>query len=318
MHVNINDISVLLDVLRSSGSRGIEQTQIMSIIQEKYSYVEWQYDPATVIDTASRLTLIKTDGGVVKLTDDGGVVASMGGHSIDLTSSQIEYIVEHCVFNNPNFSGFTDFLALFVFNGGHKTLVYNTAEYPVPNVETDLFVQLGILSKDHTVLRLNPKYVMHVDHAHNQILSRERLEEILADQNAVGNLGELLSLNYEKNRLSCLGLHAESKSVMRISLTDVSAGYDIKSFAGSSITLKHDLFVEVKARKRNLPSFIMSANEVRVAKMLGSKYVIHFWAGLAHHEPATPTRIIRDPVQTLSIEECPCCLSYLVTVAREA
>lgn len=318
MHVNINDVSVLLGVLGSSGGRGIEKTQIMNIIQEKYSYVEWQYDPATVIDIAGRLTLIKIDGGLVKLTGDGDVVASMGGHGIDLTGRQIEYIVEHCVFNNPNFSGFTDFLALFVFNSSHKTLVYNTAEYPVPNIETDLFVQLGILSKDRTVLRLNPKYVMHVDHAHNQILSRERLEEILADQNAVGNLGEVLSLNYEKNRLSCLGLDAESKSVMRISLTDVAAGYDIKSFAGSSLALKHDLFVEVKARKRNLPSFIMSANEVRVAKRLGSKYVIHFWAGLAHHEPATPTRIIRDPVQALSIEECPCCLSYLVTVAREA
>lgn len=313
---NVNDMSVLMSALKSSGDHGLEQTQLMSIIEEKYNYIEWRYDPVTVLDVANKLALIEINDGVVKLTNNGHVVASMGGHNIDFTDDQIGYIAEHCVFNNPNFSDLMDFLSLFVFNSHRKTLVYNTADYPSPDVETDLFVQLGILSKDHYIFTLDPKYVMHVTHSHNNVFGSDHLEEVLADQKAVGDMGEVLSLNYEKNRLASLGLTAESESVVRISLTDVAAGYDIKSFAGMSPALRHDLFVEVKARKRNLPSFIMSANEIRVAKRLGCRYVIHFWAGLAHHKPEVPTMIIRDPVQALSIEECPSCISYLITVSK--
>lgn len=316
MIVNINDISVLLDSLRSPGGHGIERTKIMSIIQEKYVYIEWQYNPRIVLDVAGELGLIRIDNDVVRLTHDGQVVASMCGPDIDLTSRQIEYIAEHCIFNNPNFYNLVEFLKLFVFDNSRKSLVYNTAEYPISNIQTDLFIQLGILSKDHSLFILNPKYILHVDHPFNSVFGKEHLEEILAEQSAVGDLGESLSLKYETTRLSKLGLASESNSVVQISLTDVAAGYDIKSFEGRSITLKHDLFVEVKARKRHLHSFIMSANEIRVAKELGSKYVIHFWAGLAHHMPTTPTMIIRDPIQTLSIKECPSCLSYLITVAR--
>ena len=317
MTMNINDVSVLLNTLRSAERHGIEQTLIMGMIQEKYVYIEWKYDPAVVLDTATMLNLVKIDNGLVRLTDDGNTVASMGGHNIDLTGDQISYIAEHCVFDNPNFLNFVDFLGLFVFDSNRKTLVYNTTEYPVPDIQTDLFVQLGILSKDHSVFILDPEYVLHVDHSFNRVFDREHLDSILAEQNAVGDLGETLSLNYEKTRLSGLGLDAESNSVVRISLTDVAAGYDIKSFEGSSFGLKHDMFVEVKARKKYLRSFIMSTNEIRVAKRLGSKYVIHFWAGLAHHEPSAPTMIIRDPVQALSIKECPCCLSYLIPIAKE-
>lgn len=317
MSVNINDLSVLLNALRSSDRHGIGQAHIINIIQEKYNYIEWQYDPLAVLDIACRLALVEIEDDIVKLTADGCAVAGMGGDNVDLARNQIQYIVEHCVFNNPSFSALMDFLDLFVFNSSHETLVYNVAEYPPPGIETDLFVQLGILSKEQSFFVLNSDYLLHVSHPHNRVFGKEILEEILAEQNAVGELGESLSLDYEKNRLSRLGLRAESDSVVRISLTDVSAGYDIKSFAGSSLTLKHDLFVEVKARKRNISSFIMSANEIRVAKKLGSRYVIHFWAGLAHHRPVAPTMIITNPVQELSIKECPCCLSYLITVAKE-
>ena len=318
MGVNINDVSVLLNALRSSDRSGMGQAHIINIMQEKYNYIEWQYDPLAVLDIACRLELVEIDDDVVRLTANGCIVAGMGGDNVDLARNQIEYIVEHCVFGNPDFSDLMDFLALFVFNSQRETLVYNMAEYPPPGIETDLFVQLGIVSKDKSFFVLNPDYLLHVSHPHNRVFGKEILEKILAEQNAVGELGESLSLDYEKNRLSGLGLHTESDSVVQISLTDVSAGYDIKSFAGRSIALKHDLFVEVKARKRNLSSFIMSANEIRVAKKLGSRYVIHFWAGLAHHRPVSPTMIIRNPVQELSIKECPCCLSYLITVGRGA
>lgn len=313
---NINDISVLLNTLRSTDGHGIDQTHIMSIIQEKYVYIEWQYDSDAIMDVAVRLNLVKINDGFVELTDDGNIVACMGGPNVDLTGKQLEYLAEHCVFNNPNFLKLVDFLGLFVFDSDRGTLVYNTAEYPAPDFQTDLFLQLGILGKEHTVFVLDPKYVLHVDHSFTRVLSRGHLDEILAEQKAVGDLGESLSLNYERTRLSRLGLHTESDSVVQISLTDVAAGYDIKSFSGRSYALKHDLFVEVKARKRNLHSFIMSANEIRVAKRLGPRYVIHFWAGLAHNEPATPTVIIRDPVHTLPIKECPSCLSYFITVAK--
>ena len=56
--------------------------------------------------------------------------------------------------------------------------------------------------------------------------------------------------------------------------------YDIDSFEGSKIGIKHDRFIEVKGTTSSHPIFYWSENEREVAQKLGERYFIYIWTNV--------------------------------------
>ena len=70
--------------------------------------------------------------------------------------------------------------------------------------------------------------------------------------------------------------------VDRVSINDDDKGYDIESIWKPG-TKKCDKFIEVKGRKWNENSFIISDEELEVAEEKGNKYVIYFWKNVSNN-----------------------------------
>jgi len=120
-----------------------------------------------------------------------------------------------------------------------------------------------------------------------------------------------LTIVYEKKRLKKRKLNSESKNVKKAKY--VNKGYDIESFSKKG--KEPNLFIEVKGRKWDLSSFIISINEIKTAKRLGNQYAIYFWNNLSSKvSPKEPLKIIRNPFKKLSFDECKNCLNYLVEI----
>lgn len=68
---------------------------------------------------------------------------------------------------------------------------------------------------------------------------------------------------------------AQAELVKRISTINVSAGYDIESFDGTTDDIFPNRFVEVKATHGNEIRFYWSNNEIKVSKKLKNTYWIY-------------------------------------------
>ena len=144
-------------------------------------------------------------------------------------------------------------------------------------------------------------------------MTQKQLEAILAEQKRIGDLAEEFTVVYEKKRLRKKKLNSESKKVQKISTKYVNKGYDVESFSKKS--KEANFFIEVKGRKWDLTSFIISINEIKTAKRLGEKYAIYFWNNVgSKNPPKEPLKIINDPFRKLSFDECKNCLNFLVEI----
>ncbi|WP_342598073.1 DUF3883 domain-containing protein [Psychrobacillus sp. FSL H8-0483] len=86
-----------------------------------------------------------------------------------------------------------------------------------------------------------------------------------------GRLGEILSLNYEKERL--IQFELEPKW---ISIENNFAGYDILSYNVNG-NLRKKIMIEVKTCKTLPITFYITNNEWKVAQEFGEGFVFHIW-----------------------------------------
>ena len=104
---------------------------------------------------------------------------------------------------------------------------------------------------------------------HRHITEKQLLHK-LEEQREQGERGEMFVLEYEKTRISNPSLQA---NIQRISIIDVSAGYDIVSYQSNDST-KIDRYIEVKTFKGK-EHFHWSQNEIDKAKLMGESYFIY-------------------------------------------
>ena len=87
----------------------------------------------------------------------------------------------------------------------------------------------------------------------------------------IGEAGELFVMNYEINYLKKIGKINLAQKVQRISLIDVSAGYDILSYDSNG----NKKYIEVKTTTETNEDFIITINELNHAYQLKEKYFIY-------------------------------------------
>ena len=95
-------------------------------------------------------------------------------------------------------------------------------------------------------------------------------DDIQRKKNTIGELGELIAINYEYERLAAEGIDKEPVHVSRVEGDRL--GYDIRSWASETSEIK----IEVKTTTGSAKDgFDMSPNEIEVSRTEGIRYKIY-------------------------------------------
>jgi len=315
---NINDLSLFLKILKDFTSKnGIKKKQLYFLVNEPRGLIHWKIDADEVYELGIKLKLFQEKNKRVFVTNYGQDIIDMYDNEIDLNKDQLKYLSENCFFNNFMFADLFDFLKLFDYNDKNDLFVLDSKIYPIPQkLETSLLQQLGIVNvvnDQWLVKREYNQFLEQLKEEYENKLTQKQLDSILEEQKRIGDLAEDLTVKFEINRLRKNKLINESTRVKKISKSYVNKGYDVESFSSKSVNYRPNFFIEVKGRKYRLNSFIISSNEINLAKKLAKKYAIYFWNNMdSLKSPSQPTQIIIDPYKNLNLTECKNCLNYLV------
>ncbi|MEO0464379.1 MAG: DUF3883 domain-containing protein [Pseudomonadota bacterium] len=120
--------------------------------------------------------------------------------------------------------------------------------------------------------------------------SAQRLAAELAHQAELGAAAETWVVEYERKRLRN---HPLRDQIRQVSSDDVSAGYDIVSFA-TALSIRHDRFIEVKSYgERKL--FHWSRNEIATALEFGEEYALYLVDRCRWERPDYRPHVITGP-----------------------
>jgi hypothetical protein len=138
------------------------------------------------------------------------------------------------------------------------------------------FQRVGCAKPTETGLILDGTLLPYIaETLHPKIpLSQADLDARLLLQRERAVLAEALVVEIEKLRLSRAGVDYLADAVMRVSIEDVSAGYDVQSFEVSG----EPRLIEVKCSAGPRECFFLSANERDMAEANGSRYWLA-WIG---------------------------------------
>jgi Domain of unknown function (DUF3883) len=109
------------------------------------------------------------------------------------------------------------------------------------------------------------------------------MDETAAQRKAIGNVGEELTIAYERERLRAEGFADLGAQVRWLARESDAYGFDVLSFAGRSAH-QPDTQIAVEVKSSSLPAstyfrLFLSAHEWETAATLGDRYVIHVWTG---------------------------------------
>lgn len=165
----------------------------------------------------------------------------------------------------------------------------------------NILIQYKVLKEFGGELILNPDYEsVFAEYKRKQGTKKslEQLKKQLEQQELQGEEAELFVVEYEKRRLA---ESAKKNSVKRISVIDVSAGYDILSYEDET-SVEFDRFIEVKSFSGNV-HFYWSENEIETAKLYEGRYYIYLIdASMVKMQGYEPT-IIKNPATTILASE---------------
>lgn len=102
-------------------------------------------------------------------------------------------------------------------------------------------------------------------------ITPELLAELQRKAKEVGDLGELIVLEHEKNNLRNAGRADLADAVEYVAQVNAAAGYDIRSFS----VIGDEKLVEVKTTVGSSASFEITANEWAMAKKRRSEYWVY-------------------------------------------
>lgn len=233
-----------------------------------------------ILNVCQKSGFISIQNKQIKLTGKGREYLSLNPlQNFELTSSQKDYLVLHLFFDGPWKSPtrglFNNFEPNYDDITFHKELNSFTSSY---NAIIFVLKYLGVIEEYSGYLIVTPLYVKYIVkiRAHGKGVTPQELAAALQANQTMGLLAEESVVAYERRRLKAMGREIEAGMVRRISQLDVGAGYDIQSFNGDKPKLEYDRFIEVKASQKNLLSFYISSNELKIAKEKGDCYWIYF------------------------------------------
>lgn len=219
-----------------------------------------------------------------------------------------ELVIESLLSTSDQSDFINDFLQLFTNVRDDLILQLTTDERLKYSEVRNLFVELELMHYDaaedlyHVDSRLQSRVSAAIQKGHTR-LSAEQFAQLLADQSRVGAGAELTIIKYERNRLG--GYPKLSEKIEHIALTDVRAGFDIKSWEvpehdGDTI----ERCIEVKAVSKEDFRFLWTTNEMEVAARLANSYYLYLLPVISDGEyDLEQLEIIQNPYQNVFLNE---------------
>lgn len=130
--------------------------------------------------------------------------------------------------------------------------------------------------------------------ARHHAISEKQLLHNLQLQREQGERGELFVMEYERKRITDENLR---KRIKRISIIDVTSGFDIVSF-NSDDSAQLDRFIEVKTYKGS-EHFHWSQNEIEKAELMGDSYFLYLVDDDCIDKEDYEPIIIQNPVKNV-------------------
>lgn len=270
-----------------------------------------------------KLNFLTEKNNLSKITSTGKIFYSMSNGFSKLTSEQKFYTFQNGILNNATFEFINKFLKSFSMNKENILELYNKKSYVnLTNKDRLILYELDVLVHKSNKITINEEFtnlLFDQKILGKPSLSQSELDRINAEKKEIGDIGEKLTLEYEKEQFKQKKWFYQEKNVRIIGKKNVNAGYDVESFLTKDSKLDDDQIgdkhIEVKSRKYDEFSFFISANELKMGKHFSSKknhqYLIYFWNNLGQKIlPKEPTKII--PFEKLNITPCENCLNYFI------
>lgn len=253
------------------------------------------------------------NGGLIQVKKELVCVSLLGKKFLDsnrerffeLTDAQKNLMAERMIFKGSWNTYARNLFKIFNPNFNTETYECSILDSPFPiefNATIHLFKFLGILRIEDPLIIVEKKYseLVYQLTADGKAISEHQLEKILMENRKLGTKAENAVVEFEKQRLRKLGKFAHAELVKRISVLNVSAGYDIESFDGNSDTFEPNRFIEVKATQSDEIRFYWTSNELKVAKHKRGSYWIYMMKKFNEQLPTENIPImIQDPSQKI-------------------
>ena len=297
----------------------ILRTQLFEELEDKPATnrgINWDYS----YKFAKKMNLISLQRDHVLVTKSGINILNFKKH--ETFTNLTNYIFRECIFHNKEFFKIKLFLEKFHMTDNDLILDDEDVENEdYGNI--DLLKELNIITfEDVWKIREDIKDLIFINRKNSgkRKITQGEIDVIKMEQKKVGECAENLSIEFEKNEFRKKKWKEEM--IEQISKDDAGAGYDINSIWKKNSKIS-DKFIEVKGRKYDENSFIISHNELEKAKEAGEKYVIYFWKNLVNYVEkdctnmiGEPDAIIRDPIKKLKINLCENCLEYRIKIGK--
>ena len=205
------------------------------------------------------------------------------------TQAYVKFIIDNGIINLDNIS--------FSISR-NKYIIAKSAISTKNACYRNLLLELNVIrclsDGSYEIISLIDRAIEDYSRTKKKSTSEVELLENLEKQRELGAKGEEFVLNFEKKRITNPILQ---NTINRISIIDVSAGFDIVSYNNDGST-KFDRFIEVKTYVGN-PHFYWSKNEIEKARLMGDAYYIYLVNGGKIDQPGYKPQCISNPIKNI-------------------
>ena len=279
-------------------------------------------DFETIFEFSRELNLIQIDGSNVTFKENGKEFLNRISKKdeqifLDPNEDQKDFLKEKFFEENQFRDEFKKIMDIFWADRKQKEptitcLLENTRKFNKFLIRFLQEIRVFEISGEHINCKGNLEQISKI---RNKItgVSLEELEARLAENKEIGELGEQLAIEKEKERLEKEGRIDLAYDIKQVSVTDVYAGFDLKSYNDKNSQLaKHDRVIEVKSTRSSSPRFYWSSNEVKKAKSIRKNYWIYLWTSVESEN--RQLRMIQNPYDKFFVKnkEKPECTGYFL------
>jgi len=274
-------------------SYGIEKTKI-GYLKTTYDIRRWSEEISnfeTALTFSEKLNLVEINGDDIAFSQKGReFLSKMSKRNqetiLDPNPEQIDFLKKIFFESNTLQSEFSEIIELFWVDESDKQpklACILEKDHKFDKIFLLFLEETGIFEYDGR--RINCTHNLpQISKIKNKAttLSEEDLEEKLEENKRIGKLGEELAIKEEEKRLKEKENRVDlAFDIKQVSITDVYAGFDLKSYNNSNSSLsKHDRMIEVKSTRNSSPRFYWSSNEVKKAEEYGVNYWIYLWTSV--------------------------------------
>jgi hypothetical protein len=195
--------------------------------------------------------------------------------------SEAASLINSYIFKNREkkiYSMVGQILQLFTPRNGELKIQIKTIPYPSTEYSLiQLLIQTRIIIIRDNYYCISTECIDWVQpfFARKRAISADEFERILDYKKKLGYAAEIKCLEYEKKRLTKLGLQHLITNIQHIGILDVTEGYDILSYIDASSGIIPDMYIEVKATSDKEIKFYWTKNEIEKAKQYGALYWLY-------------------------------------------